>query len=286
MSVAPKHVLASYPISYDNPGDSLTIIGDWSWFRRLLCGARSGGRRRGRPRRVPRASSRGGGRSRLLRNPFSLFALPAWYSRDDEDGGADAAEDDGYVLPVEAVLGTSGSKAAETEEGPATDSEVDSDVDAVPLAARLKAKGRKSDGRKVANVSLEDQRDLDRGVGEDRGAVPDGGDLPDLGDHPNHGDLPDRGDDSGHGGRLDVPAGPFRCTECGALLQTLPAIVAHLKTHAGMFACNLCGKTLGCKSSLERHRLVHSQQRPHACELCDARYKHRCHLVEHRKRAH
>lgn len=53
------------------------------------------------------------------------------------------------------------------------------------------------------------------------------------------------------------------------------------KTHKGTRECRFCGKTFSCPSLLERHMVVHSEERSHWCFVCDKGYKHITGLKKH-----
>ncbi|CAH1269444.1 RREB1 [Branchiostoma lanceolatum] len=70
-----------------------------------------------------------------------------------------------------------------------------------------------------------------------------------------------------------MEAGPFPCQVCGEVFQAPHELTIHIRQHnmednSGSHTCKLCGKTLSSQSSLDRHMLVHSGERPFKCKVC------------------
>lgn len=71
----------------------------------------------------------------------------------------------------------------------------------------------------------------------------------------------------------------YSCPVCEAVLFSSHDFTIHLRSHNSLlvkegvmpdkgFICPECGKVLGSASSLDRHILVHSGERPHICRIC------------------
>ncbi|XP_041780525.1 zinc finger protein 84-like [Anopheles merus] len=107
----------------------------------------------------------------------------------------------------------------------------------------------------------------------------------------------------------------FLCIICGQLCCTLKHLMHHERTHSEpsyscadcgkefvhemqlrnhreakhldknarkKYVCDVCGKELLAKVSLRKHTLVmHSGERPYACNLCDARFQIKAYLTSH-----
>ena len=62
---------------------------------------------------------------------------------------------------------------------------------------------------------------------------------------------------------------------------------AHEKAHrakaAGDYGCSSCDKTFSRSSSLTRHMLTHTGERPYPCRTCDKTFKQSAHLTAHER---
>jgi len=62
--------------------------------------------------------------------------------------------------------------------------------------------------------------------------------------------------------------GQFACRYCGEVSDDLSRYFAHTLTAHGSFVCHQCGKSFTTKSSLLRHRPIHTGMRRFACSIC------------------
>ncbi|XP_034428311.1 zinc finger protein 70-like [Hippoglossus hippoglossus] len=86
---------------------------------------------------------------------------------------------------------------------------------------------------------------------------------------------------------------PYACDFCSRSFRRL----SHLKRHREVvhangarppqsFICHICGKDKKCRSQLDRHVIIHTGERPFACNLCTAHFNRSGNLLQHRKRMH
>ena len=62
--------------------------------------------------------------------------------------------------------------------------------------------------------------------------------------------------------------GQFACRYCGEVSPDLSRYFAHTLSSHGSFVCHQCGKSFTTKSSLLRHRPIHTGMRRFACSIC------------------
>lgn len=88
-------------------------------------------------------------------------------------------------------------------------------------------------------------------------------------------------------------ARPYACDFCSRSFRRL----SHLKRHSEVvhangarppqsFVCHICGKDKKCRSQLARHVIIHTGERPFACDLCSARFNRSGNLQQHKRRMH
>ncbi|XP_069132917.1 zinc finger protein 37-like isoform X13 [Argopecten irradians] len=75
------------------------------------------------------------------------------------------------------------------------------------------------------------------------------------------------------------------CYDCGKVFKSYQGYKKHEKLNhrggADCKSCEICGKQFPDESSLKKHRLKHTGDRPYACNKCGKTYKHRRNLIHH-----
>ncbi|OWF43297.1 Zinc finger protein 165 [Mizuhopecten yessoensis] len=75
------------------------------------------------------------------------------------------------------------------------------------------------------------------------------------------------------------------CYECGKLFKSYQGYKKHEKLfHRGGVdckSCEICGRQCPDESSLKKHRMMHTGDRPFSCDKCGRTYKHRSNLKDH-----
>lgn len=65
----------------------------------------------------------------------------------------------------------------------------------------------------------------------------------------------------------------YNCPLCEKICTTQHQLTMHIRQHntdtgGADHSCSICGKSLSSASSLDRHMLVHSGERPYKCTVC------------------
>jgi len=78
---------------------------------------------------------------------------------------------------------------------------------------------------------------------------------------------------------------PFQCATCGRKFRLHKELGQHERRHLGEVAdrCEVCGLQT---ESLNRHMLIHTGDKPHACEHCGKAFRRKEHLKVHCSRVH
>lgn len=81
---------------------------------------------------------------------------------------------------------------------------------------------------------------------------------------------------------------PFLCSTCGSAFKTSNALTEHIKrlhTKGKLlpFSCQECDESFRLTTQFERHRLLmHSDQRPHVCNICGKKFSKTNYLYNHK----
>ncbi|XP_044001934.1 zinc finger protein 236-like isoform X2 [Aphidius gifuensis] len=78
------------------------------------------------------------------------------------------------------------------------------------------------------------------------------------------------------------------CDYCGKTFKKPYLLQRHRRIHTNEkpFKCELCDKSFSQKSTLKIHGKHHTNDRPFKCELCDNSFTQKCNLQTHLKRVH
>ncbi|XP_039439786.1 zinc finger protein 431-like isoform X1 [Culex pipiens pallens] len=92
---------------------------------------------------------------------------------------------------------------------------------------------------------------------------------------------------------FEVPAkiiNPVVCEHCGRVFENKTCLASHTrakhKKSDNVPTCNICRKTFTARSSLERHMLLHNNEKPFACSQCDKTYRRNLDLKHHVELVH
>lgn len=78
---------------------------------------------------------------------------------------------------------------------------------------------------------------------------------------------------------------PFQCSACGRKFRLRKELAKHERLHSGEVAvrCDVCALEV---TNLKRHMLIHTADKPHACDQCGKAFRRREHLRAHCSRVH
>ena len=79
----------------------------------------------------------------------------------------------------------------------------------------------------------------------------------------------------------------FACDYCDEKFSFLTTRNKHIKLkHLKSYVCDLCGRAFGSRDKVNKHRLTHTGEKPHACDKCEYRAANRSNLHAHRLSKH
>ena len=80
---------------------------------------------------------------------------------------------------------------------------------------------------------------------------------------------------------------PYRCSDCAKCYGTKAKLTYHINNiHAPRYECGVCHKRFGQQSTLKRHSVYHSEERPFKCLQCTSSFKQRGNLSNHIRMVH
>ncbi|KAI2540766.1 ras responsive element binding protein 1, partial [Homo sapiens] len=80
----------------------------------------------------------------------------------------------------------------------------------------------------------------------------------------------------------------YNCPLCEKICTTQHQLTMHIRQHntdtgGADHSCSICGKSLSSASSLDRHMLVHSGERPYKCTVCGQSFTTNGNMHRHMK---
>ncbi|XP_071143850.1 zinc finger protein 37-like [Mytilus edulis] len=84
---------------------------------------------------------------------------------------------------------------------------------------------------------------------------------------------------------------PLKCSICHQILKSEKTLSYHMKTkhneaYQKNVSCEYCGKLFWCKSELDKHLRVHTNERPYLCHICSSSFKTAGNLRNHQRAIH
>jgi DNA-directed RNA polymerase subunit RPC12/RpoP len=76
---------------------------------------------------------------------------------------------------------------------------------------------------------------------------------------------------------VDIPG----CIEEIENIQSMNVMLPFSSEEGTLFKCSICDKQFAHRYTLNRHRKVHSQERPYECTICSKRFGHKWNLKSH-----
>lgn len=75
------------------------------------------------------------------------------------------------------------------------------------------------------------------------------------------------------------------CAECGKSFKTIHLLASHQMLHTSEkpFACDLCPSRFKWKAALKTHMLVHTGQKQHVCDICGSSFTTKGSMKKHKR---